>query len=143
MPTAPAFRGHWAFLSNFHTSRLHYKGRWYLTAEHAYQAAKMTNQTHHDWIMACSTPGQAKHRGRSLPIRKDWKQIKDTVMLDILRTKFADPGLVTRLLETGDQELVEYNPWHDVYWGVCDGVGQNKLGKLLMQVRDELKGKPK
>ena len=60
-------------------------------------------------------------------------------MLDILRIKFADPGLAKLLAETGEQELVEYNPWHDTYWGVCDGVGQNKLGKLLMKVRGELK----
>ena len=139
MTTAAAFKGRWAFLSNFYTSRLLYKGRWYLTAEHTYQAAKMTNQTHHDWVAACLTPGQAKHRARSLPLRKDWEQMKDMIMLDILRIKFSNPGLTKLLLETGQQELVEYNYWHDTYWGVCDGVGQNKLGKLLMRVRDELK----
>lgn len=139
MTTAAAFTGRWEFLSNFYTSRLLYKGRWYLTAEHAYQAAKTTNQTHHDWVTACLTPGQAKRRARSLPLRKDWEQVKDAIMLDILRVKFADPGLAKLLSETGEQDLVEYNYWHDTYWGVCDGVGQNKLGKLLMQVRDELK----
>lgn len=141
MPTAPAFTGRWAFLSNFYTSRLQYKGRWYPTSEHAYQAAKMTNQIHHDWVTACTTPGQAKRRARSLPMRPGWDQARDAVMLDILRIKFSEPGLAKLLLDTGEQDLIEFNYWHDTYWGVCDGVGQNKLGKLLMQVRDELKTK--
>ena len=141
MPTVPSFKGRWAFMSNFHTSRLQYKERWYLTAEHAYQAAKMPNQTYHDWVASCTTPGQAKHRTRTLPIRENWDTIKVAVMLDVLRAKFLDPGLARLLLETGEQELVEHNYWHDTYWGVCDGVGENKLGKLLMQVRDELKQK--
>ena len=61
-------------------------------------------------------------------------------MLRFLRDKFK-PGseLAGKLLNTGDAELVEGNHWGDRYWGVCDGEGQNKLGKLLMQVRGELR----
>ena len=45
-----------------------------------------------------------------------------------------------QLLDTGDQELVEYNTWGDTYWGVCTRIrqGQNWLGKILMEVREEL-----
>ena len=60
-------------------------------------------------------------------------------MLTGLRKKFADPELRNLLLATGDEELIEGNYWGDTYWGVCNGVGQNKLGKLLMQVREEIK----
>ena len=42
------------------------------------------------------------------------------------------------LLATGEEYLVEGNTWGDKYWGVCGGIGLNHLGKLLMQVRDEL-----
>ena len=45
---------------------------------------------------------------------------------------------------TGDAELIEGNTWHDNYWGVCscskcNGRGKNRLGKLLMKVREELR----
>lgn len=142
--TPPMFRGRWAFLSNFYSARVHYKGRWYLTAEHAYQAAKTTCTSDHDLVAGALTPADAKRAFRRLrlPQRQDWVQIKDGVMLEVLRAKFSTPGqavLALLLLETGEQELIEHNPWHDTYWGVCDGVGQNKLGKLLMQVREELR----
>ena len=65
-------------------------------------------------------------------------------MLEALRTKFSIKGLKEKLLATGDEELVEGNFWHDNFWGVCScskcgNKGQNKLGKLLMQVREEIK----
>lgn len=44
-----------------------------------------------------------------------------------------------KLLATGDAELVENNTCGDVFWGICDGVGENHLGKILMLVRDRLK----
>lgn len=59
-------------------------------------------------------------------------------MLHLLRLKFEIPAIAEDLLDTGDQRLVEGNVWGDRYWGVCDGVGENWLGELLMQVRDEL-----
>lgn len=55
----------------------------------------------------------------------------------LLRQKFHDPELQQRLLDTGSEELVEGNTWGDVYWGVCDGKGQNNLGKILMDLRRE------
>jgi hypothetical protein len=41
------------------------------------------------------------------------------------------------LLATGDMELIEDNDWDDTYWGVCNGAGENNLGKLLMKIRAE------
>ena len=55
-----------------------------------------------------------------------------------LRQKFKYPELREQLLSTGDQELVEGNWWRDFYWGVCNGVGDNNLGKLLMKIRDDI-----
>lgn len=53
------------------------------------------------------------------------------------------PG-VSKLLATGGQELIEGNRWHDTFWGRCvcercKGTGQNWLGRLIMQVREELR----
>ena len=70
-------------------------------------------------------------------MRPDWDQVKVSVMLGLLRMKFADAGLRNMLLSTGNQELIEDNDWFDTFWGVCNGVGENQLGKLLMQVRAE------
>ncbi len=58
-------------------------------------------------------------------------------METILRDKFSDSKLRQKLLETGNEELVEGNEWSDFFWGVCNGKGQNQLGKLLMKLRTE------
>ena len=57
-------------------------------------------------------------------------------MTDLCRIKFSDPHLRSLLLATGDAELIEGNWWHDQFWGVCNGVGQNQLGKILMAIRN-------
>lgn len=121
-----------SFLSNFYAH-----GRW--TAEHQYQAAKTDDATWKAAIMGASTPGEAKKLGRRAPMRPDWEEVKVDVMLDILRVKFRRPEMAEKLLATGDAELVEGNWWGDTFWGVCRGRGQNHLGRLLMQVREELR----
>jgi len=56
-----------------------------------------------------------------------------------LREKFKNPILRELLLMTGDAELVEFNEWNDRFWGVCKGVGENRLGILLQEIREEIK----
>jgi len=56
-------------------------------------------------------------------------------MAQCLRLKFADFPLLGSLLATGTEELIEGNKHNDTFWGVCAGVGENNLGKLLMRVR--------
>jgi len=115
------------------------------TVENAYQACKIDPhsltriaKTHEFTTM---TAGEAKKAGRRVPLRDDWEEIKLEVMIRLLREKFSDPDLKKRLLDTGDAELVEGNHWGDRYWGVDShlGVGENHLGRSLMQVRDELR----
>ncbi len=61
-------------------------------------------------------------------------------MTDLVSQKFANsPALKEMLLATGDAELEEGNHWGDCFWGVCAGIGQNHLGKILMRLRDKLK----
>ena len=57
----------------------------------------------------------------------------------LLRQKFGDAWLRAKLLATGDAELIEGNYWHDTFWGMCNGKGENHLGRLLMEVRSELR----
>lgn len=81
-------------------------------------------------------PSNARRLGRTLPLRPDWDRIKLDIMFSLVCEKFVDHGHLGRaLLDTGDEELIEGNHWHDTYWGVCDGVGENHLGKILMRVR--------
>ncbi len=132
-----SFTGFYSFLSNFFAVRVTLDAHEYPSVENAYQAAKTLHYARRIELQTCSA-AQAKRIGRSLPLRADWEQIKEQVMLDLLRQKFTHPSLALRLLETGDQDLVEGNYWGDTYWGVCRGVGKNRLGMLLMQVRSEL-----
>lgn len=110
------------------------------STEHAYQAAKTLDMAARSAIQALPTCGQAKRAGQQLALRSDWEQVKRDVMLDLQRQKYAVPELRSLLDATGDAELIEGNTWGDTYWGVCRGVGQNWLGRLLMQVRDEIHG---
>lgn len=78
---------------------------------------------------------QYKH----LKIRDDWDQVRDSIMKSALQAKFTqDQTLKTLLLETGDSEIIEASP-RDSYWGYGPNKnGLNKLGKLLMEIRQSL-----
>ncbi len=136
------FKNEYRFLSNFWPSEVEFDGEVYLTVEHAYQAAKSNDVEYRRLIKDCSTPGQAKKLSKKLlkqsSIREDWDEYKLLVMLDLLRKKFKHSELRNLLIQTNGMELIEENSWNDVFWGVCKGVGENHLGKLLMQVREEI-----
>ena len=139
------FDGEFAFLSNFYPSLIAVDGIMFPTVEHLFQAAKTVSLVEREKIAAAATPGQAKRLGRNVILCDNWEEIKDDVMLNALRLKFAILSLREKLLATGNEELVEGNTWHDNIWGNCSCdrckniEGQNKLGKLLMQVREEIK----
>ena len=137
------FEGEYAFLSNFYFSPMIIDNVVYTTNEHFFQAMKSLNPKERQAIALAPTPGKAKRLGRKVSLRKDWEDIKEEVMLTGLRHKFSNPELRKKLLATGNEELIEGTTWHDNYWGICDceacgGQGKNRLGKLLMQVREEL-----
>lgn len=134
-----SFWNEYRFLSNFHFCDIEMDGMTYRTLEHAYQAAKTTETEFRIAISACITPGDAKRMGRQIPMRKNWERIKLDVMLGLLRQKFAEGELRAKLLATGDAHLEEGNKHGDMFWGTVHGFGENHLGKLLMQVREELR----
>lgn len=133
------FQGEYAFLSNFYQAPVEFEGIVYPTVEHAFQAAKTVDQEERRRIAALPTPGEAKRAGRKLKIRKDWENIKLHIMHELVQQKFRHPALRELLLATGDRPIVEINTWNDTFWGVCEGVGQNHLGRILMAVREELR----
>lgn len=138
------FEGKYKFLSNFYPCKIIYEGIEYPSTEHAYQAAKTLNREHRQMIAELPTPGKAKKAGRVVDIREDWNDVKFQVMYDICKLKFIQPEFKQRLLETGDAYLIEGNWWHDNTWGICGckkcpGTGLNLLGKVLMQIRADIK----
>jgi N-glycosidase YbiA len=132
------FKGDWQFLSNFYPSPVWYEGKCYSTVEHAYQAAKTENEELREIIRKSATPGKAKKLGQEIMCRPDWEEVKVYVMTQLLWSKFGqDTDLRRRLLETGEDPLVEGNYWNDEFWGLDlkTNQGQNVLGKLLMAIR--------
>ena len=133
------FRGKYYFLSNFSSYPVTYQGIQYKNNEAAFQSMKVLDEKKRKQFENLP-PNKAKALGRRVALRNDWESVKDRIMYEIVKAKFTDnPELANQLLDTGDAELVEGNHWNDTYWGVCKGKGLNKLGKILMRVRDELK----
>jgi len=137
MATGPirGFRGSFGFLSNFAPCTIQFEGLAFTSVEAAYQAAKTTDLAERRRIQACATPGHAKALGKKVTLRPDWDSVKPDVMKGLLEQKFAQAPYTQQLLDTGSRELVEANTWGDTFWGVTNGVGENHLGKLLMEVR--------
>lgn len=124
------------FLSNFWMCTVNWEAIDYPSSEHAFVAGKTLNLVRRREISFIETPGEAKQYGRQLKLRDDWDEIKNKVMYSILLCKFyQNLDLLEQLMATGSQKLVEDNTWGDTYWGVCNGVGHNYLGKLLMLIR--------
>ena len=138
--TTNSFRNDRSFLSNYYQSPIVIEPGHvvYDTAEHLYQTCKTDDPHYQEWIRVATKPGEAKRRGRRVPIRSDWEKIKLDVMRDVLRLKFDQhPGLKQKLLDTGDEPLLEINAWRRTqFWSIdTSGVGENWLGKLLMELR--------
>jgi ribA/ribD-fused uncharacterized protein len=134
------FQGEYRFLSNFYPATVVFEGLTYPDSEHAYQSAKTLDMNERRRIAALPTPAEAKRAGEALQYRADWPQVKYQVMLTCVRDKFTrNKDLGTKLLATGDAYLEEGNTWGDRIWGVYQGQGTNWLGKILMQVRSELR----
>ena len=135
-----SFKGEHDWLSNFYNCPVHFEGLNFSNTEAAFQAAKTLNMEEREKFVGLS-PLIAKRKGRRVELRSDWEAVKIEVMREVLRCKFSqNPELKQKLLDTGDSELIESNNWNDRIWGVCRGKGQNHLGRLLMELRAELKG---
>lgn len=139
-----SFTGNWRFLSNFSLDTMHVPGdtRWsgeWRTAEHLFQAMKTRDPSEIDRVRSATTPGIAKRLGRKVALRSDWDEVRIPSMQMVILCKFKYGSLLAeRLLNTGEAQLVEGNTWGDTFWGVCDGVGENWLGRILMHRRELL-----
>jgi ribA/ribD-fused uncharacterized protein len=128
--------------SNFAPFSVDLDGAWWPTVENYYQAQKFADPELRKKIRKAEKPIIAKNLAdkNKAAMRADWDAVKDEVMYRAVRCKFAShPELKAMLLATDDEEIIEAVPT-DTYWGVGrDGTGQNKLGKIIARVRDELR----
>lgn len=137
-------RGKYDFLSNLYKleTPMIFEGREFPTSEHAYQFGKPNKEEIKQWMMEAPYPHLVAIVAHGLfgwDIVEKWSSLRVDRMLRVLRSKFTDPGLKQKLLETGDAILIEKSKT-DSFWGTGKkGNGKNMLGKSLMKVRDEIK----
>jgi ribA/ribD-fused uncharacterized protein len=128
--------------SNFAPYPITLKRLLWPTSEHFFQAQKFAGTPHEEELRLVRSPMVAARMGRSRarPLRPDWDAVKDPIMYEAVHAKFTQhPELGALLLGTGEARIVEHTR-RDRYWGDGgDGSGQNKLGQILMRVRDELR----
>jgi ribA/ribD-fused uncharacterized protein len=129
--------------SNFAPFPIDVGGKVWPTSEHYFQAQKFSGTEFEEKIRTTASPMIVARMGRdrSKPLRPDWEAVKDEIMLTAVRAKFGQhPKLASLLLATGDARLVEHTT-NDRYWADGgDGTGLNRLGEILMQVREEIAG---
>jgi hypothetical protein len=127
--------------SNFAAYPIKLNSKVWPTTEHYFQAQKFPGLDYQEKIRLEKSPMIAARLGRSreVKIRPDWEKVKESIMKEALVAKFTQyPELKEILLSTGDAFLIEHTK-NDSYWGDGgDGSGKNRLGYLLMVVREEL-----
>jgi ribA/ribD-fused uncharacterized protein len=126
------------FLSNYWPVSIEFEGMMYPSVENAYQAGKTLSMAGRK-LFTIGGPGRAKKLGNSVKLRKDWEYVKLPIMTALVTQKFMEnPDLGELLKQTWPAELIEGNWWKDTFWGICNGEGQNYLGKILMNTRSVL-----
>jgi ribA/ribD-fused uncharacterized protein len=132
----------YGYFSNFAPYPISISCELWSTVEHYFQASKFLDYEITRKIKSIKSPMKAAEEGRNPNnhLRNDWEEIKERVMKQALTAKFLQHHLLkVQLLETGDAKIVEHTV-NDNYWGDGgDGTGQNRLGELLMEVREEIK----
>ena len=128
--------------SNFAKYGFYINDKFWKTSEHFFQAQKFKDTEYEEMIFSLESPMEAAKIGRSkeLPLRKDWEQIKEDIMRKAVYEKFhQNPSICEILLSTSDELIIKNSPY-DYYWGCGrDGSGQNRLGIILMDVRNSLR----
>lgn len=117
-------------------------GVYWKTSEHYYQAQKFEDNVVRQMIINAETPKIASDigRNRQFKLRDDWEEVKQKIMYDAVYYKFKEhPDICSKLLETGNEEIVEETVKEN-YWGCGPNKnGQNNYGKILARVREDLR----
>ena len=144
------------FLSNFFPSLIKKDDKIFHCAEAAFQFDKAMffwDFASAEKILNTTSPSVAKQLGREVSQfdEEKWGAVREERMYHILKCKFGqDSALAEKLLNTGERVLGEASPY-DTLWGIGWGEdddrsmdpekwrGRNKLGELLMKLRDEIR----
>ncbi len=127
--------------SNFSHYGFELDGKWWMTSEHYFQAQKFRGTEYEEIIRLLDNPMKVAEMGRNrnLPLRLDWEQVKDDIMRKAVLAKFAQNESIKEVLLSTKKETIVENAPNDYYWGCGkDGTGKNKLGIILMEVREIL-----
>ena len=139
-------REQYGCFSNFSSHGFELDGAYWPTSEHYFQAQKFVGTPHADQIREVKSPKDAAKMGRDRkrPLRPDWNEVKDGIMRKAVLRKFETHKDIREiLLATGDELIVENSPI-DYYWGCGkDGSGKNRLGEILIEVREILRERSK
>jgi len=128
--------------SNYSSFAIEWKGKIYPTSEHTYHSEKFVDENIKEQIRNTRSAHDSQKLAEANrdKYRKDWSEVRLEIMKDILRAKVKQHSYVKKkLLESGEKELVE-DSWRDSFWGWGPNKdGENHLGKLWMEVREEFK----
>ncbi len=128
--------------SNFSAHGFVLDDAYWPTSEHYFQAQKFVGTSYAEKIRAARSPKIAANLGRSRkePLRPDWEQVKDDVMRRAVLRKFQTHDSIRQVLLSTDEALLVENSPTDYYWGCgADGSGLNRLGEVLMEIRQQLR----
>lgn len=134
------FKDRYAFLSNMYSCSIHYNGEIFPCVETAFQYAKTGDRSLFTNDRGYFVSGYtARKIGRSCKLPESWNEDRIVVMYELLEDKFYhNEKLRQALKDTGDIYLQEDNTWGDKFWGVCNDEGCNMLGKMLMEIRQNI-----
>ena len=144
--TIKGFFGEYRYLSNFEICDIYFDSDLYGSTEAAYMAGKTTDPEIRKLFQKSTgiLPKEARKLGQEITLRSDWDVVRyDTMAIVVFDKFYRHKYLRDKLLSTGDKYIEETNHWKDRYWGVCDGVGESNLGKILMATREFWKAKNK
>ncbi len=132
------YEGKYYLLSNFSSHQVEYNGEKYLTAEHAYQAAKFKDPAIKKKIKNAPSAFLAREFGQTKEGRKE-NFDKVTVMKEIMRAKLSQHKDVREILKATGEAVIEKNHPEDYFWGTgADGSGENMMGKIWMELREKI-----
>lgn len=137
------FKGDYRWLSNFEAVTIYLDGQKYPSVEHAYMSAKSNE---YEWKVFCTdinnTAGEVKKKSREVKLIDGWDTIKFRVMEHCLVQKYEQEPFRSKLIKTGNQNIVEGNYFGDIVWGVdlkyTPNIGENHLGRMIMKIREDL-----
>ena len=140
MTNIKGFFGENRWLSNFYPCKIKIGGEEFSSVEQYYMYRKSPDKDYRAKILKEHNPKKLKRLGYQCVLRPDWEEFKRAVMNKAVFLKFSqNEDLKEKLLATGEAYLEETNKWNDTYWGVCNGKGENYLGKILMDIRKTIR----